>query len=290
MAEREARVVRFRIPDRLPPDVLKTFRHLIERTDSTGKEHAAALCVTRDGRLTVGKTCEGTECAAYVEGPPGCSPGEIQVGLFHTHPPGTAPVWSMGDVLHKVASCYHNPNYVLNCLGSPDSKYIVCHVLKERRKERLSDLYQSLETGTTPGDFMYTIYRVLPSMIYDEDGRLIPENSREHEKAIREISLALFKCYLRGATVAFNEAEIELRKDDPSALREYIDGYIVDTMYECARLACNDITAHFGREANILCRLAVDEWIEEHHPAIAEGVLRDVLASLKKEKAEALVR
>ena len=291
MAEREARVVRFRIPARLPPDVLRTFNHLVERTGLTEKEHAAALCVTEDGRLTVGRTCEGTKCAAYVGERPSCGSGAIQVGLFHTHPWG-APVWSMGDVLHKIAGCYHDSNYVFNCLASPASEYIVCHVLKERRKDKLSDLYQTLKTypKATPGDFKYTIHKILPSIIYDEDGHLIPENSREYEEAIRQISLTLFRQYLLGTAVAFDDVEIELRKENPVALREYIDKTITNVLRNTRKKTCDDIGAHFGREANILCRVAVDEWIEERRSIIVEQAMEDVLASLKEEKAEALVR
>jgi len=295
------RPIRFRIPEKLPPEVLSTFRDLIRKTEETGREHTASLCVDEQGHLFIGEVKEGTEAEGWTDYPPSCRVG-VNVGLFHTHPNALL-FWSGGDALEKILRNEINPNYRFNCLGSPGQSYILCHVLLKKTdaetarslSKRYLDEWNEIGIHELENP---TYSEVLKDILYRLDtGEIVREHTLEREEAIEQIirkaHKALILDFLLGseefrayevAHMSDEEFERWKRREERN-IKETIE-YVVNKPLK--EQLCDMMKEIFGIP-NSKCYFIIDS---EFDPGeIAKTIIKEIQTlreKLRKERRESL--
>lgn len=117
----------------LPNKVIEKMKEQIDKTMSTGTEHAFSLCSKTDNIIVDRKHCEGERCQMTME--IGCEKDEELVGFYHTHPHSSDAQISPGDIkviceAGKEKNGEIVPIRLIACVGSPTGNKINCFIKK----------------------------------------------------------------------------------------------------------------------------------------------------------------
>jgi len=74
------------IKDKITPELKERFKIAIKKTIDTGKEQGFYICKNKEEKLFADKECEGRRCDIMIGRPQDTCKGEVNQGIFHTHP------------------------------------------------------------------------------------------------------------------------------------------------------------------------------------------------------------